>query len=258
MVPLLPGIPVGQGFADVQVINADQGFTQSNLMPAQLLGLAENGIPSLTAINGTSLAPTSLDPDFATANVETVLLQNSMAALGGSGFDTANGVAIDVFTSSGKLPTTFLNPGDPHLGSNSVIFTIPSTAPTGPGSIVVSNAGLAKSFKAKSNAVSVPIGARIAVTSVTEAGGVITVKGAGFSAATVINFFNKETGGVVNLGGLKGATAQIPLTLVDPTQFSFVRPAAAIAGPSYVQALNPPFLPFTSSGNAPGGAFTVK
>jgi len=25
-----------------------------------------------------------------------------------------------------------------------------------------------------------------------------------------------------------------------------------------VQALNPPFVPFTSSGNDPGGAFTLK
>jgi len=35
-------------------------------------------------------------------------------------------------------------------------------------------------------------------------------------------------------------------------------PAKAIPGPSYVQALNPPFVPFTSTGMAPGGAFKLK
>ena len=29
-------------------------------------------------------------------------------------------------------------------------------------------------------------------------------------------------------------------------------------GPSYVQALNPPFVPFTSSGNTPNGALMLK
>ena len=52
------------------------------------------------------------------------------------------------------------------------------------------------------------------MTSVTQAGTTITVNGSGFSTLTVINFFNAQGGGVVNLGGLKpGGTPKIPLTL---------------------------------------------
>jgi len=107
--------------------------------------------------------------------------------------------------------------------------------------------------------VSVPIGQQISVTSVTQLGSIITVNGTGFSTLTVINFFNRQIGGVVNLGGLgAGGAANIPLTPVNPDQFRFTVPAGAVAGASYVQALNPPFVPFTSSGNGPGGAFTLK
>lgn len=51
---------------------------------------------------------------------------------------------------------------------------------------------------------------------------------------------------------------KIALTFVNSDRFTFTRPARAVAGASYVQALNPPFLPFTSSGNAAAGAFTLK
>jgi len=47
------------------------------------------------------------------------------------------------------------------------------------------------------------------------------------------------------------------LTLINSNQFTFTEPGGAVAGPSYVQALNPPFVPFTSSGNGSGGAFTL-
>ena len=76
----------------------------------------------------------------------------------------------------------------------------------------------------------------------------------------MINFFNKQGAIVVNLGGLKpGGTPKIPLTFSggSSTSFKFTKPAGAVAGPAYVQALNPPFVPFTSSGNDPGGAFTL-
>ncbi len=89
----------------------------------------------------------------------------------------------------------FLNPGNPNLKSNSITFTLPASTPTGPGSIVVSNAGGGHSYSAKSNAVSVPIGARIIVTKVSQSGGTLTVDGTGFSTLTVINFFNTQAGG---------------------------------------------------------------
>ena len=111
-----------------------------------------------------------------------------------------------------------------------------------------------------SNAVSVPIGALVTITSVSQTGtgvgSTITVKGTGFSTLTVINFFN---GAGVNLGGLKpGGSPQIPLTLVNDTQFTFSVPAGAKAGASYVQVLNPPFVPYTTSDSEAAGAFTLK
>ncbi len=123
---------------------------------------------------------------------------------------------------------------------------------------MVSNAGPGKTYGDKSNAVSVPIGAKISVLSVNQVGTTITVHGTGFSTLTVINFFNKQGATVVNLGGLKaGGVAKIPLAFINNTTFTFTKPAGSVAGPSYVQALNPPFVPFTSSANDPGGAFTL-
>jgi hypothetical protein len=170
-----------------------------------------------------------------------------------------NGIAVDVFTATGKLPTTFLNPGNPNFGPDAITFTLSAVAPTGPGSIVVSNAGKAKAYTEKSEAVSVPIGARIFVNSVTQSGNTLTVDGAGFSTKTVINFFAHTSVGVANLGGFGPTGKQnIPLTLISSTRFTFTKPAAALPGEAFVQALNPPFVPFTSSGTDPCGAFPLK
>jgi hypothetical protein len=46
--------------------------------------------------------------------------------------------------------------------------------------------------------------------------------------------------------------------LITSSQFTFSVPSTAVPGPAYVQALNPPFVPFSSSSNAPGGAFTLN
>ena len=51
---------------------------------------------------------------------------------------------------------------------------------------------------------------------------------------------------------------RIPLKLLSDAQITFRRPAAAVAGPAYAQILNPTFVPYTSSGNVPGGAFTLN
>jgi hypothetical protein len=260
-------VSLGQGFASVEVINTDTGFNQSNTAFALLQGNSLKGIPTLKTINGMGLAATSRDPNFATNNVETVVPQGTTVKLGGTGFDTANGVAVDIFCAcppTGKI-TMFFNKGDLRLTSTQIMYPLPAkglpnSPPTGPGSFRVSNKGTLVPFYAMaSNAVSVPIGAKISVKSVTEAGGIITVNGTGFSKLTVINLFNTQGATVVNLGGLgAGGNPKIALTVVSDTKFTFSRPAGAVAGPSYVQALNPPFVPFSSSGNAPGGAFTLK
>jgi hypothetical protein len=54
------------------------------------------------------------------------------------------------------------------------------------------------------------------------------------------------------------STQKIPLTVVNSTQVTFTKPSGAVPGPSYVQMLNPPFTPFTSSGSDPGGAFMLN
>jgi hypothetical protein len=261
--------PLGQGFVGVQVVNTDQAFAKSNMGFALLQGAPGSGIPTITKINGTGLdVATSSNPKYATNNVETVVLQGAVVTLGGTGFDTTNGVAVDLFCAclpAGKVGPFFLNPGNPGLSAGQIKFSLPAkgmpNSPlTGPGSFVVSNAGAAKTYSKKSNAVSVPIGAKITVASVTQptAASVITVDGTGFSTRTVINFFNKQGAMVVNLGGLKpGGAPKIPLTFINETRFTFAKPALSVAGPAYVQALNPPFVPFTTS-MGPKGAFTLK
>jgi hypothetical protein len=259
--------PLGQGFVGVQVVNTDQAFTKSNMGFALLQGAPGSGIPSITKINGVGLAATSSNPSYATNNVETLVLQGAVVTLGGTGFDTTHGVAVDLFCAclGGKVGPFFLNPGNPGLSAGQIKFALPAkglpNSPlTGPGSFVVSNAGAGKTYSKKSNAVSVPIGAKITVASVIQptAASVITVDGTGFSTRTVINFFNKQGVMVVNLGGLKpGGTPKIPLTFINETRFTFAKPALSVAGPAYVQALNPPFVPFTSS-MGPKGAFTLK
>jgi hypothetical protein len=196
----------GEGFVAVEVVNTDQPkYPVSNLGYALLQGFAGAGLPSITGLNGHGLAPTSIEPGFGIANVETILGQNTDVVINGNGFDVTHGVAVDVFCGLdcpplGKLtPAITLYPGNSKLTANSITFTLPATAPTGPGSIQVSNAGAAGTYTAKSEGVSVPIGARIIVIKVTQNNSTLTVEGAGFSKLTVINFFNAQ----VNLGGLK-------------------------------------------------------
>src|SRR5204863_339308 len=137
-----------------------------------------------------SLAATSSDPNFATNNVETVVPQGTVVGLSGTGFDTSNGVAMDLFCSCPrrKVGPFFLKPGDFGLTSTFISFLLPSAGPdapaTGPGSFIVSNAGPLNKFSQKSNAVSVPIGDKMSVTSVSQAGLTLTVNGTGFSNLT--------------------------------------------------------------------------
>jgi hypothetical protein len=262
----LPTIPLGQGFVDLQVVNIDQGFAASNLEGALLQGYAPAGIPSLTAINGQPLAATSSNPSYATNNVDTVVLQGSNVTLAGAGFDTKHGIAVDLFCAcpknpSNKIPTIFLPPGSSGLSASSITVRLPTASilPTGPGSFVISNAGADALYTMKSNAVSVPVGAQITITSVTQSGSTITVNGTGFSTVTAINFFATTSAGVANLGGIgAGGKPNIPLTLKNANQFTFAKPASALPGAAYVQALNPPYVPYTSTGSGPTGGFTLK
>ena len=222
IVPVPPGTPLGQGFVSVQVVNTDHGFCDFQVKSALLQGLAAAGIPSLTSIDGVDLAATSRDPHFAVNNVETVVMQGSAVALGGSGFDITDGVAAHMFCAcpGGKVGPFLFDPGDPGLSAKLIALIVPASGPnaplTGPGSFVVSNKGGDGKFSRKSNAVSVPIGDQVSVTSVSQSATTISVDGSGLSQVTVINFFNLQGLNVVNLGGLKpDGTPRIPLSVVS-------------------------------------------
>lgn len=87
----------------------------------------------------------------------------------------------------------------------------------------------------------------------------MTVDGAGFLTLTVINLFNQQGSEVVNLGQLNSdSTPKIPINLISSSKFTITLPAKAMAGPAFIQAINPPFLPFASFGNDPCGGFMLE
>ena len=256
----VPATTLGEGFAALQVVDTDAGYLTSNIASALLQGNPLYGIPTLTAVNGVGLAATSSDPRYAVNNVEAVIAQGTTVTLSGIGFDATDGVAVNVFCActGGLVGPIYINPG-PGLTSNSLTFNLPATVLTGPGSLVVINKGFDGNYTFSSNAVSVPIGQALSVSLVTQSGDTITVNGTGFSTLTIINFFNRQGSATVNLGGLgTGGAPRIPLTVVNSTTLTFSRPISAVAGAAYVQAVNPPFVPYTSSGTGAGGAFTLE
>ncbi len=246
------GYLLGQGFVGLMLVQTDLGYRASNVVGIPLIGDPAHGAPSLLGVGGAAISATSWQPAIGLANVEKVLVNDGTTSyrIDGEGFDTP---LVNVFSASGNC-----GPLTPDAWTPSTLdLRIPPSCPTGPGSLQVVNATGA--FRA-SNAVSAPLGAAVSVTSVTVDGATVTVTGSGFSALTVINFFATATasGAVENFGGLgPGGAAVLPLTLASASQFSFTRPGGAAAGAAFVEAINPPFIPFASSGNDPDGAFTL-
>jgi len=240
-------MPLGSGFATVLVINTDQGYIQSNPRSQLLRGNAAANIPTILSINGVGVH--AVDETIPLAYVETVVAPGATVTIGGSGF---NAPLVNLFTSSGNLGPLAPLPGG---NANSFQITVPAGAPTGPGNVQVVNSPY--SGNVLSNAVSVPIGALVTITAISQAGATVTVDGTGFSTASVINLFNAQGGGVANLGGLGASGPKVPLTVVSSTRFTFTVPAGAVTGPTYVQVINPPYIPYSSSGSDPDGAFTI-
>jgi hypothetical protein len=241
-----PHMPTANGFVSVTVVNTDQGYAQSNSESALLVGNASMNMPTITAINGVALS--AADSSVPLANVDTVLTQGSTVTVTGTGF---NNPLVALYTATGNL-----GPLSPVGGWTSTQFqiVIPTAAVTGPGALQVINSPYTGNVQ--SNTVSVPIGNRIHVTHVSQSGSTITVDGSGFSPLTQISFFNLQGTQVANLGVQVNASGS--LTFVNSTRFTFQVPSGAVPGPSYIQALNPPFItPASSSGNDPGGAFTL-
>ena len=184
---MLAFVPVsvsqGEGVVSVQVVNTDQGHVASNAPLTLLQGDASAGLPSLTGVDGVGLAASSVETGIGVANVETIVTPGETASLTGDGFDVTNGVGVDLFCvcPGQKVGPFFLLPGNPGLGATSLSFTLPSglQAPgTGPGSFQVTNLGNGS----KSAGVSVPIGARMSVTAVSQSGSAVAVDGTGSRA----------------------------------------------------------------------------
>jgi ELWxxDGT repeat protein len=238
-------VALGTGFVALQVINTDTGYLASNVVGALLIGAEVALVPTIARINGVGLAPPDLS--IPVAHIDTVVAQGATVTIEGTAFIDP---VVNLFTASGNVGPLF-----PLAGAtpNRIQVVIPPTAPTGPGNFQVVNR---PSFLV-SNAVASTIGAVPSISSVSAAGGVITVRGAGFSTVSVINLFNLQGGAAVNLGGLDGGGPRIPLTVLSDSEFRFARPAGAAAGPSFIEVLNPPFIPFSSSGPDPDGAFSM-
>ncbi len=82
------------------------------------------------------------------------------------------------------------------------------------------------------------------------------MEGAGFSTATVVNLYCGQP--FENLGGLdKAGRPVLHLEIDGDSELRFVVPRKAKAGACYLEALYPPFLPFSSSYTDPGGAFIL-
>jgi len=236
---------VGNGFVSLQLVRTDQGFDATNLEGAVLLGNDALGVPSVTGIDGTALSSTSSDPSIGLANVETVVTPGDTITIQGSAFASSK---VNLFTASGNV-----GPLDPvSQTSTSIDLLIPADAPIGPGSFQVVNAS---GDFLSSNAVSAPIGALATMTSVDVTGSTVTGHGSGFNALTVINLFAAVNGQVVNLGGFgPGGTPNLPLTLAGDAELSFTLPSGLDPGAAFVQAINPPFIPYTTS-QGDGGSF---
>ncbi len=183
--------------------------------------------------------------------------------LGGHGFDTTRGIAVGLLFASqdGQVGPLFFNPGNPGFDATRIIVKLPlvgSGAPSvGSGMILVRNKGADGNYSKASNGVWVSIGAPIWVAHVYQSGAVITVEGTGFSSATVVNLYCGKPFG--NLGGLdKAGRPLLPLDVDSDSELRFTVPTKAKAGRCYLEALNPPFLPFSSSYNDPGGGFILQ
>ncbi len=183
--------------------------------------------------------------------------------LGGHGFDTANGIAVGLLCAcpDGQVGPLFFNRGNPGFDATRIILKLPlsgSGAPSvGSGMIMVRNKGADGNFSNASNGVWISIGAPIQVKHVYQSGAALTVKGTGFSTATVVNLYCGRP--LDNFGGFDAAGKPVLHLEVDGgSELRFTVPSKAKAGKCYLEALNPPFLPFSSSYNDPGGGFILQ
>jgi hypothetical protein len=246
-------IPLGQGSGSLFVVNTDQGFTTSNTVCTLIFGSAAANIPTITGVNGTPLG--ACDPGAPVAHADTVIAAGSTVTISGTGF---NSPGVNLFGVDLLNPGQIKNYGPlfplPGATATSFQIEIPADLAAGSASFQVVNSPYAGNVQ--SNSVSVVAVAQVTISSVSVAGGEVTILGTGFSPLSVINLFALQGGAVVNFGGLNGSTPNIPLTFVDSTELRFTRPGGAEAGAAFVEVLNPPYISFSSSGNDVDGSFS--
>ena len=189
-----------------------------------------------------------VDPTVPLARVATLIPQDSIVTIDGTGFSFP--VVVLFSSDPGSTAMEPLAGGtsepDPGAGAGRRVLR--------PGRFMVVN----RPTYYQSASVYTTIGKKITVTSVTQSGTTVTVNGEGFSPLTVINLFNRQGNAMVNLGGLTSVgQAKIPLTLVSSQKMTFKVPANAQTGSAFVMAINPPFFGFASSGSSPGGSFVL-
>ena len=254
--PAPDNVQLGLGFLSAHLVRTDRGFDRSNAVTRVLVGNSALGVPGIEQLgpsNGPgTLAPFSWSPAVAVAHVERVLIPGQSAFIGGS-FAGQDPVVV-IFAPGDCTPLGGIAPTS--LGETLLEFTVPAGCPVGTGAFQVVNR---QNFLA-SNIVYAALGDVISVHTVTLRGRTVEVTGTGFNRFTTINLFatRRGTQTSVNFGGLlPDGQARIPLTSVTPTALTFELPDEAAGGRAFVQALNPPFIPFTSSLSRSDGSFVI-
>lgn len=238
---VVPSDTLGQGYAAATLVRTDADDDVSNVQGVVLAGNPSLAVPTITGLGGVPLARSSWDERYRVANVEKVVETGKTLTIQGDGFGSAATTRVNLFHTGGNC-----GPLTPSSATPTQLeVSIPAkSCVVGPGSIQVVND---VSHRA-SSAISVPLGAKLALASATVNGTTVTLKGAGFSSRTVLNLFAAVGGTVVNVGGLdETAAPRIPLTFVSATELRFTAPGNVDPGPADVELLNPPFLPYTTS-----------
>jgi len=97
-----------------------------------------------------------------------------------------------------------------------------------------------------------------AVTAVAVRDGQIIVEGRDVSPGVVVNVFQQQDAAAVNLGGVTpDGQPRILVTHSSPGTLTFPVPPGLRAGAFYVQLVNPPFRPETTSRDEPAARATL-
>jgi hypothetical protein len=236
-------LPLGFGYAVIAVVNTDQGYAGSQYQTALLFGNAALNRPTILGVNGTGLhAP---DGALSVVYVSTPIFPGTTVTLTGTGF---NGAGVNFYTASGNLGPLWPLPGST---STSMQLQIPANTPLGLGAFEVVNQPYTGSVA--SQTVFVPVGDPPTISSISQNGSTITVNGTGFANGAALNFFVHTVG-----GGMANDGPGLAVTVLSTVQLQFTLPGGTAPGAAYVQVINPPFIPLTSTGNDPHGAFVLQ